>query len=107
MSKFQRPSLSDNLYPVNTQVFHTFLSQNGYIGVAITSKHTEFEKASIKVFVPKDSTLTQKQVEQTLSIATLKIEDFEQYINTIKSTDLFDKLIDMSLNTPSLKKKKG
>ena len=105
MSKSQNLSLPNNLYPVNTQVFHTFLSQNGYLGTAITSTDTEFTKDNVKIFVPKNKALTQKQVKQILSIAELSLESFEHYINAIKSTDLFDKLIDMSLKTPPLKKK--
>jgi hypothetical protein len=91
-------------YPIDTNVFQSFLSEKEYHGIFIDSEFTTHEKKDIQIKVPHLTLLTKKQVTTLLKQAKLSIEDFEGYLETIQTDGLFDQMIEMSLKTPSLKK---
>jgi hypothetical protein len=86
-----------------------FLTSDGFTGKDIDENYTIWEnKDKLRIKIPHQDKLTKEELTETLADSGLDADKFEDFIESVNDWNFFDKLIDMSLNTPSLKHpKKG
>ena len=78
------------------------------MGTEIDEKYTYWENSEkFRFKLPHQQRFSKEEIEVILLGSDLTTAQFEDFVDSINDWDFFDKLIDMSLNTPSLKNKKG
>lgn len=103
MSKSPLHEPSGDIYPIHTDVFQAFISQNNFAAKELNEDHTvaKYEKKGIVLLIPFKENLSKGQVENLLNRANIPLTEFEHFVETSRSTDIFNMLIDASrIKTP-------
>ena len=105
----QKQNGPGNIYPVDTDALHAFVSSQGFKGTHVISNHSIWFKEPIAVRIPRTKSLTKADIISILNSANLGVEDFEkfvpQYLQDKKAANVkFDMFIEQSLHTKPKKK---
>ncbi len=92
-------------YPIMLIVLEEFLLHNNFTAVKKTETHLIYEKGALQLKVPRKQIVEQAEVAEVLAAAQLSMEEFGRYMNQSAFGE-FEKLIDLSLKTPPIKKNK-
>lgn len=92
-------------YPVMLIVLEEFLLKNNFTPAEKSETHFTYEKGALLVKVPRKRIVERAEVVEVLAAAQLSVEEFERYMNQSAFSE-FEKLIDLSLKTPPINKKK-